>query len=84
MMLVAGYSGIGKSSLVAEIHKPNTRLRGYFTEGKFDQFQAQRALQRRSLSAFQGIGAATVNRERSTTWSNGEKNCDAHLVLAVK
>jgi len=39
MMLVAGYSGIGKSSLVAEIHKPNTRLRGYFTEGKFDQFQ---------------------------------------------
>jgi predicted ATPase len=38
-MLVAGYSGIGKSSLVAEIHKPNTRLRGYFTAGKFDQFQ---------------------------------------------
>ena len=39
LMLVAGYSGIGKSALVAEIHKPNTRLRGYFTEGKFDQFQ---------------------------------------------
>ena len=39
MMLVAGYSGIGKSSLVAEIHKPNTRLCGYFTEGKIDQFQ---------------------------------------------
>ena len=39
MMLVAGYSGIGKSSLVAEIHKPNTRLRGYFTAGKFNQFQ---------------------------------------------
>jgi predicted ATPase/serine phosphatase RsbU (regulator of sigma subunit)/tRNA A-37 threonylcarbamoyl transferase component Bud32 len=39
MMLVGGYSGIGKSSLVAEIHKPNTRLRGYFTAGKFDQFQ---------------------------------------------
>jgi predicted ATPase/signal transduction histidine kinase/CheY-like chemotaxis protein/tRNA A-37 threonylcarbamoyl transferase component Bud32 len=39
MMLVTGSAGIGKSSLVAEIHKPNTRLRGYFTEGKFDQFQ---------------------------------------------
>ncbi|MEG4988252.1 AAA family ATPase [Microcoleus sp. BR0-C5] len=39
IMLVAGYSGIGKSSLIAEIHKPNTRLRGYFTAGKFDQFQ---------------------------------------------
>jgi serine/threonine protein kinase len=36
MMLVTGSAGIGKSSLVAEIHKPNTRLRGYFTEGKFD------------------------------------------------
>lgn len=39
MMLVAGYSGIGKSSLVAEIHKPNSRLNGYFIEGKFNQFQ---------------------------------------------
>ncbi|GAB4178509.1 MAG: AAA family ATPase [Coleofasciculaceae cyanobacterium] len=39
MMLIAGYSGIGKSSLVAEIHKPNTRLHGYFISGKFDQFQ---------------------------------------------
>ncbi|MEP6520097.1 AAA family ATPase [Microcoleus vaginatus] len=54
MMLVAGYSGIGKSSLVAEIHKPNTRLRGYFTEGKFDQFQ--RSVPYSAIaSAFQGL-----------------------------
>ncbi|HEY9613331.1 hybrid sensor histidine kinase/response regulator, partial [Allocoleopsis sp.] len=39
MMLVAGYSGIGKSVLVAEIHKPITQKRGYFISGKFDQFQ---------------------------------------------
>ncbi len=39
MMLVAGHAGVGKSSLIAEIHKPNTRLRGYFIEGKFNQFQ---------------------------------------------
>jgi len=39
MMLVAGYSGIGKSSLVAEIYKPITAKRGYFISGKFDQFQ---------------------------------------------
>ncbi|MBZ8181881.1 ATP-binding protein [Oscillatoria salina] len=39
IMLVAGYSGIGKSSLVAEIHKPVTEKRGYYIEGKFDQFQ---------------------------------------------
>ncbi|HEY9650083.1 MAG TPA: AAA family ATPase, partial [Coleofasciculaceae cyanobacterium] len=38
MILVAGYSGIGKSVLVAEIYKPITRQRGYFISGKFDQF----------------------------------------------
>jgi len=39
MMLVAGYSGVGKSALVREVHKPITRLKGTFISGKFDQFQ---------------------------------------------
>ena len=39
LMLVAGYSGIGKTSLVQEIYKPITEKRGYFLSGKFDQFQ---------------------------------------------
>ncbi|MCL1472182.1 AAA family ATPase [Argonema antarcticum A004/B2] len=39
IMLVSGYSGIGKSALVQEIYKPITRARGYFISGKFDQFQ---------------------------------------------
>ncbi|MGL5063096.1 MAG: protein kinase domain-containing protein, partial [Microcoleus sp.] len=39
MMLVAGYSGIGKSAIVQEIYKPITEKRGYFIAGKFDQFQ---------------------------------------------
>ena len=39
MMLVSGYSGIGKSALVQEIYKPITRDRGYFISGKFDQFK---------------------------------------------
>lgn len=39
MMLVSGYSGIGKSALVQEIYKPITRQKGYFIAGKFDQFQ---------------------------------------------
>ncbi|MDZ8185757.1 MAG: AAA family ATPase [Nostoc sp. ChiSLP02] len=39
MILVSGYSGIGKSSLVNEIHKPIVRQRGYFISGKFDQFK---------------------------------------------
>jgi serine/threonine protein kinase len=39
MILVAGYSGIGKSALVNEIQKPIVRQRGYFISGKFDQFK---------------------------------------------
>ncbi|WGV28017.1 AAA family ATPase [Halotia branconii] len=39
IMLVSGYSGIGKSALVNEIHKLILRQRGYFISGKFDQLQ---------------------------------------------
>ncbi|HEY9763787.1 MAG TPA: ATP-binding sensor histidine kinase [Trichocoleus sp.] len=39
LMLVYGYSGVGKSSLINEIHKPLAQTRGYFICGKFDQFQ---------------------------------------------
>ncbi|MEG4572783.1 AAA family ATPase [Microcoleus sp. N3A4] len=39
MMLVSGYSGIGKSCLVYEVHKPIVGARGYFIAGKFDQFK---------------------------------------------
>ncbi|WP_375505306.1 PAS domain-containing protein [uncultured Nostoc sp.] len=39
MMLVSGYAGIGKSALVQELYRPIAAKRGYFTWGKFDQFQ---------------------------------------------
>ena len=38
LMLVAGFSGIGKTVVVNEVHKPIIRQRGYFIKGKFDQF----------------------------------------------
>jgi len=38
MTLVAGFSGIGKTVVVNEVHKPIVRQRGYFIKGKFDQF----------------------------------------------
>ena len=41
-LLVSGYSGIGKTSLVQELYKPITAKRGYFVSGKFDQFQRDR------------------------------------------
>ncbi|MEG3959121.1 AAA family ATPase [Microcoleus sp. herbarium2] len=39
IMLVAGFSGIGKTVVVNEVHKPIVRQRGYFIKGKFDQFK---------------------------------------------
>ncbi|MDZ8051632.1 MAG: AAA family ATPase [Aulosira sp. ZfuVER01] len=41
MILVAGYSGIGKTAVVNEVHKPIARQRSYFIKGKFDQFQRE-------------------------------------------
>lgn len=38
-MMVAGGPGIGKSSLVNEIHKPIAEKRGYYITGKYDQFR---------------------------------------------
>jgi GAF domain-containing protein len=60
LILVAGFSGIGKTAVVNEVHKPIVQQRGYFIKGKFDQFnrssplsafvQAFRDLMRQLLS----------------------------------
>jgi PAS domain S-box-containing protein len=39
LLLVSGYSGIGKSSVVHELHKALIPPRGLFAPGKFDQYQ---------------------------------------------
>jgi PAS domain S-box-containing protein len=39
LVLVSGYSGIGKSSLINELHKPLVPPRGLFASGKFDQYK---------------------------------------------
>ena len=39
MMLIVGYSGIGKSTLVPEIYKSLSKKHGYLISGKFEQFQ---------------------------------------------
>ncbi|MBF2026956.1 MAG: AAA family ATPase [Oscillatoriales cyanobacterium C42_A2020_001] len=39
LLLVAGFSGIGKTAVVNEVHKPIVRWNGYFIKGKYDQFQ---------------------------------------------
>jgi PAS domain S-box-containing protein len=39
LVLVSGFSGIGKSSVVHELHKVLVRPRGLYASGKFDQFK---------------------------------------------
>lgn len=86
VVLVSGYSGIGKTSLVQEILKPLAREKGYYISGKYDQYnrdtpysavvQAFDALIRQLLSE---------SEERITAWreallnalgSNGQVICD--------
>ncbi len=69
LMLVAGYSGIGKSALVAEVHKPITQKRGYFISGKFDQFQ-RNIPYLAVVSAFKGLvrQLLTESEEQLNQW----------------
>lgn len=38
LLLVSGYSGIGKSSLIYEMHGRSLKRKGYFAAGKYDQY----------------------------------------------
>ena len=54
LVLVSGYSGIGKSSVVNELHKVLVPPRGLFAAGKFDQYK--RDIPYATLAhAFQGL-----------------------------
>src|SRR6202048_312117 len=54
LVLVSGYSGIGKSSVVNELHKVLAPSRGLFAYGKFDQYK--RDIPYSTLvQAFQGL-----------------------------
>ncbi len=54
VLLVSGRSGIGKSALVGEIHKPVLEYRGYFIAGKYDQYKRDTPY-RAIIQAFQNI-----------------------------
>jgi PAS domain S-box-containing protein len=54
LVLVSGYSGVGKSSVVGELHKALVPRRGLFASGKFDQYK--RDIPYSTLAqAFQGL-----------------------------
>ena len=54
LVLLSGYSGIGKSAVVNELHRALVPLRGHFASGKFDQYE--RHVPYATLAqAFQGL-----------------------------
>jgi PAS domain S-box-containing protein len=61
LVLVSGYSGIGKSSVVNELHKALVPPRGLFASGKFDQYK--RDIPYATLAqAFQSIVRAVLGQ----------------------
>ena len=87
MMLVTGYSGVGKTSLIAEVHKPIVKHRGYFISGKFDQFK--RDIPYASLiQAFRGMiqMLLTESEEAIRSWRHRLLEAlgpDARVILDV-
>ncbi len=61
LVLVSGYSGIGKSSVVNELHRALVPPRGLFASGKFEQYQ--RDIPYATLAqAFQGLVRALLSQ----------------------
>ncbi|MEP7323108.1 MAG: adenylate/guanylate cyclase domain-containing protein [Saprospiraceae bacterium] len=71
LMLVSGVSGIGKSALIHEIYKPITERKGYFTNGKFEQFNRDIPY-RAIIEAFSRIVQAILSENDKTIhfWKN--------------
>ncbi|MEP6516586.1 AAA family ATPase [Microcoleus vaginatus] len=76
MMIVSGYSGIGKSALVQELYKPITQQRGYFISGKFDQYQRNIPYSA-IVSAFQDLAKQLLTESEAQLKEWREKLLDA-------
>src|SRR5882762_7004850 len=82
LVLVSGYSGVGKSSVVHELHKAIVLPRGIFISGKFDQYkrdipyatlaQAFRTLIRQILSESEARVERWRNAIRDSVGPNGQ------------
>jgi predicted ATPase/signal transduction histidine kinase len=69
LVLISGYAGIGKSSIVNELHKVLVPTRGMFAGGKFDQYK--RDIPHATLAqAFRGLvrQLLSVNDEELARW----------------
>jgi len=71
LALIRGSAGIGKSSLVAEVHRPMTKARGYVIWGKCDPLQRNTPYTA-LLDAFRSLlrELLTENEDRLVRWRN--------------
>ncbi len=69
VILLSGLSGIGKTALVQEIHKPIALQGGYFISGKFEQLRNNVPLSG-FVQAFQGLiqQLLTESKQNIETW----------------
>jgi diguanylate cyclase (GGDEF)-like protein len=71
LLLISGYSGIGKTALVSELHRPVLARRGYLLRGKCDQYsrnQPYTALIQAFGQMLQAL--ATEGAERRQYWKS--------------
>ena len=74
LVLVSGYSGVGKSAVVNELHKALVPPRGLFAAGKFDQYK--RDIPYATLAqAFQGLIRQLARARAKPSSTAGGTSC---------
>jgi predicted ATPase len=86
LVLVSGYSGVGKSAVVNELHKSLVLPRGLFASGKFDQYK--RDIPYATLAqAFQGLVRQLLSKNEGELreWRDAFRDAlDPHGLLIVE
>ncbi|PRQ09118.1 AAA family ATPase [Enhygromyxa salina] len=77
LLLVSGYSGIGKTALVYELHRPTVVRRGFFAVGKFDM-RAQTVPYSGFVAAFRDLVLQLLT-ESAQTVAQYKRNFEATL-----
>lgn len=87
LLMVSGYAGIGKTTLIQEIQRPLVQAHGYFATGKFDPFQ--RAIPYSALiAAFRGLigQLLTESNEQIARWREkilGQVGNNGQVIIEV-
>jgi predicted ATPase/signal transduction histidine kinase/CheY-like chemotaxis protein len=76
LIVVSGYSGIGKTALVRELHKPVVEIRGRFLAGKFDPHDRDVPYEP-IVQAFQGLVRQLLGESEEVVAIWRQRICEA-------